>query len=348
MISSCKILLLCLLWLPLSGCYYLQAAQGQMSLLAKRQPITSVLAKSDTEPTLRSRLEYVQAARRFASQQLGLPDNQSYTGYVNLQRRYVSWNVFAAPKFSVQPTQWCFPIAGCVVYRGYFSEAAAERYARRLRAQGVDASVSGVPAYSTLGHFADPVLSSMMGWGDAQLAATLFHELAHQVLYVQGDSAFNESFASVVEMVGVKRWLAARNQSNDWQGWQVQRQRGVEFSALLLRAREDLRKLYASKISAAQMLEHKQQRLGQLKFEYRQLKQRWQGYGGYDAWFDRALSNADLVAIATYQRCMPSFERLLRSVDDDLPRFYAEVKKLARQDHPTRQRFCSEISNPSE
>ncbi|MGD9841892.1 MAG: aminopeptidase [Steroidobacteraceae bacterium] len=346
MIFRFNVALLCLVWLPLSGCYYLQAAQGQMSLLAKRQPISRVLAKSDTSPQLRERLEYVQAARSFASQQLGLPDNKSYTGYVDLQRRYVSWNVFVAPKFSIEPRQWCFPIAGCVVYRGYFSEVAAERYARRLRMQGNDASVSGVPAYSTLGHFADPVLSSMMSWGDAQLAATLFHELAHQVVYVQGDSAFNEAFATVVETSGLQRWLTSLARSDEWQRWQVQRQRALEFSQLLLRTREDLRRLYASGVPVSQMAVRKQQRLGQLKFEYQQLKQQWQGYGGYDAWFDRPLSNADFIAIATYQRCVPNFEHLLDSSHGDLPSFYNEVKKLAHQEQLTRQRFCSEIGYP--
>jgi predicted aminopeptidase len=154
-------------------------------VLARREPIGKVLTQPDTDAQLRKRLEYVQAARVFASSDLGLPDNRSYTAYADIKRRYVTWNVFAAPEFSVEPRQWCFPIAGCVVYRGYFSEAAAERYALRLRARGYDAAVSGVSAYSTLGHFDDPVLSSMLGWSDAQIAATLFHELAHQVVYVR-------------------------------------------------------------------------------------------------------------------------------------------------------------------
>lgn len=334
--------LLLLVWLPLSGCYYLQAAQGQMAVLSLRVPITKVLARPDTDAALRARLEYVQAARAFASQQLGLPDNRSYTGYVDLKRPYVTWNVFAAPVLSVEPKQWCFPIAGCVVYRGYFSEAAAERYALRLRTRGYDASVSGVSAYSTLGHFDDPVLSSMLSWSDAQVAATLFHELAHQLLYVSDDSAFNESFATVVETTGLQRWLMAQNRLNDWQRWQAQQQRAAQFYELLLGTRDRLRTWYASGASRQELLDGKQQRLGELKFEYSLLKQSWQGYAGYDQWFDRALSNADFIAIATYRRCVPSLQKLLASVDDDLPRFYEQVRKLARQDKPTRQQFCQE------
>jgi predicted aminopeptidase len=336
-----------LIWLPLSfsmsGCYYLQAAQGQMALIAKREPITQVLARRDIDAKLRQRLEYVQAARAFAAQSLRLPDNRSYTSYVDLKRRYVTWNVFAAPAFSVEARQWCFPIAGCVVYRGYFHEAAAQRYASHLRRQGYDAVVSGVPAYSTLGHFADPVLSSMLQWSDAQVAATLFHELAHQVVYVQDDSAFNEAFATVVEAAGLQRWLVAQHRQADWQHWLTQEQRAGQFQQLLLTTRERLRAVYARGGDHQALLANKTRQLGQLKFEYSLLKQSWQGYSGYDDWFDRPLGNADFIAIATYQRCVPGFKRLLAGVSDDLPRFYAEVKKLAVQDRLMRQRWCGRV-----
>lgn len=335
-----KFAVLCLTGLSLTGCYYLQAGQGQMNLLARRQPINALLARPDTDATLRQRLEYVQAARRFASQQLHLPDNRSYTGYVELPGRYVTWNVFAAPAFSVEARQWCFPIAGCVVYRGYFSEASARRYALRLRTQGYDAVVSGATAYSTLGHFADPVLSTMLKWSDAQVAATLFHELAHQVVYVADDSAFNEAFATMVEETGLQRWLEARHRPDEWQRWQAQQQRATQFSQLLLRTREQLRNDYAHPDNARDLQTIKTQRLGELKFEYGRLKQGWQGYAGYDPWIDRALGNADFVAIATYDRCVPGFARLLAGVGGDLPRFYDEVKKLAGQDRRTRQRLC--------
>lgn len=328
--------------LLLGGCYYLQAMQGQLSVMARREPISKLVERPDTDAALRARLVYAQAAREFATRELGLPDNDSYTSFVQLRHNFVTWNVFAAAEFSVTPQQWCFPIAGCVVYRGYFSEGAAEREALRLRSRGFDAAVSGVPAYSTLGHFADPVLSSMLRWGDAQLAATLFHELAHQVVYVQDDSAFNEAFATTVEQEGLRRWLTLRGQSAQLTAWQAQQQRANEFSMLLLQARDDLRALYASQpaLPKAALWQRKQQRLGLLKFQYQQLKVRWQGYAGYNAWFGRTLSNADFIAIATYQQCVPVFERLLAEVNGDLPRFYAEVKKMARQDQPTRQRVC--------
>lgn len=229
-----------------------------------------------------------------------------------------------------------------MVYRGYFKESAAKHYADKLRSKGFDVVVSGVPAYSTLGHFNDPVLSSMMYWSNAQVAATLFHELAHQVVYVKDDSSFNEAFATVVANESIKRWLQQRNNEAELKTWQAQQQRSVEFSALLLRTREQLRNMYASGQSVEQMRIQKQQTLLELKESYKQLKQRWNGYAGYDAWFNRPLNNADFVAIATYQRCVPAFENLLRSVNDNLPEFYVQVKAIAH-DKLRQSHFCQLI-----
>lgn len=289
-----------LIAIPLSGCYLTQAALGQLEIVAKRKPITAVLANPATPVPLRQRLEYVSDARAFAINELGLPDNASYRSYADLERPYVVWNVFATDEFSVEPRRWCFPIAGCVVYRGYFNQERAEDYARELRFSGHDAAVGGVAAYSTLGHFDDPILNTMIGWNDVQLAGTLFHELAHQVVYVPGDSEFNESFATVVEEEGLQRWLTKRGRVDDMKLWYTQRERTEVFIGLLLSARERLRNLYAEKLSPDEMRERKNEEFGRLKFEYWQQKQRWNGYAGYDRWFDRALNNAHLVSAATY------------------------------------------------
>jgi predicted aminopeptidase len=331
--------------LPLTGCYLMQAATGQMAISSKREPIAEVLADSATPPPLRARLEYVAAARDFASRELGLPDNESYRSYADLGRPYVVWNVFAAPEFSVEPRRWCFPIAGCVVYRGYFNEESARTYARKLRRRGDDVAVGGVAAYSTLGHFNDPVLSTMLGWSDAQLAGTLFHELAHQVVYVPGDSEFNESFATVVEEAGLERWLLARQRGQDLVAWREQRERQAEFIALLLSARSKLRSLYESALPDDEKRSRKQYAFGELKLAYQQLKQQWNGYPGYDRWFDRTLTNAHLVSAATYYGCVPGLQRVLSEVDGDLPRFYDEARRLARMDKDARAlAVCGAVS----
>ena len=333
--------------LPLTGCYLMQAATGQMAISSKREPIAEVLADSATPPPLRARLEYVAAARDFASRELGLPDNESYRSYADLGRPYVVWNVFAAPEFSVEPRRWCFPIAGCVVYRGYFNEESARSYARKLRRRGDDVAVGGVAAYSTLGHFNDPVLSTMLGWSDAQLAGTLFHELAHQVVYVPGDSEFNESFATVVEEAGLERWLAARQREQDLVAWREQRERQSEFIALLLKTRDKLRELYESALADDEKRSRKQYEFGELKLDYAQLRQQWNGYSGYDRWFDRTLSNAHLVSAATYYGCVPGLQRVLSEVGGDLPRFYEEAKRLARMEKDARAlAVCGVVSPP--
>lgn len=314
----------------LSGCYVLQAARGQMNLMAKRQPISEIIADPATSAALRARLQYVSEARDFASRELALPDNDSYRSYADIGRPYVVWNVFATDEFSVEPRRWCFPIAGCVVYRGYFSEEAAQRYAQRLSRRGADVTVEGVAAYSTLGHFRDPLLSTMMSWSDARLAGTLFHELAHQVLYVPGDSAFNEAFATVVEEVGLERWLGSNGRAHEFADWQVQRRRHAEFIDLLLETRERLAALYRLDLPPEEMRRRKQREFGRMKFEYVRLKERWNGYSGYDRWFDRALNNAHLVSAATYYACLPGFRAKLAALGGDLPRFYEEVRELSK------------------
>lgn len=327
----------------LGGCYLLQAAGGQMAVMARRQPVEAVLRDPQTPPQLRTRLAEVSAARDFASQSLGLPDNGSYRQYADIGRNYVVWNVFATPPFSVEPRRWCFPVAGCVVYRGYFAERRAQAYAGRLRRRGDDVAVGGVTAYSTLGHFADPILSTMLPYSDAQLAGTIFHELAHQLIYIQDDSAFNEAFASTVEEVGVMRWLERSGRQRDLEAWQRQRRRAEDFSRLLLGARDQLRGLYAQALPPVDMNHRKQQILGRLKFSYERQRDEWGGYPGYDAWFARTLTNADLVATATYRRCIPGFKRILAASGDDLAEFYRRVRELARETPAARQRLlCGE------
>lgn len=320
----------------------MQAAGGQMEIVAKREPISDVISKPSTPDKLRTRLEYVTAARDFASRELGLPDNQSYRSYADLGRPYVVWNVFATDEFSVEPRRWCFPIAGCVVYRGYFDEDNAQHYARGIRSGGGDAMVGGVAAYSTLGHFRDPILNTMLGWNDAQLAGTLFHELAHQVVYVPGDSEFNEAFATTVEEAGLERWLQTNGRAQEMQAWRRQKERQQQFVALLLDSREKLKALYASRIPEGEMRARKHELFGQLKFDYTKLRAQWNGFSGYDWWFDRALGNAHLVSAATYHACVPGFQRLLESVNGELPKFYEEVRRLAKQPEEQRKAMSCE------
>lgn len=320
-----------LLALPLSGCgslYLAQAAAGQWRVMAAREPIPTVLADPATPPQLRARLEEVTAVREFATHALGLPDNASYRQYAALDRRYVVWNVVAAPEFSVAPKEWCFPIAGCVAYRGYFSERSARDYALSLESRSYDVVVGGVAAYSTLGKFADPVLSTMLAYGDEQLAAVIFHELAHQVVYVPGDSAFNEAFAVTVEQEGLARWLEARGRSRDLAAWRQRLAVQAEAAGLYTSYRRALQRLYAGNLDPTAMRADKRAILARLAGDLRALEAR-SGVPVAYAHVDAGLNNAHLASIATYYDCVPGFERLLAAAERDLPRFYAAVKALA-------------------
>lgn len=326
----------------LGGCgtlYVAQAARGQVQILNAREPIARVLADPDTDARLRERLQEVRLAREFAWRELGLPNNKSYTSYAELDREYVTWTVVATPEFSVEPREWCFPIVGCVSYRGYFSERAAVKYAAKLEAEGLDVMVGGVPAYSTLGKFNDPILSTMMSYGDDELASIMFHELSHQVVYVAGDTPFNEAFAVTVEQEGLARWLEHRGRQGDLGRYLKRRERQAESVALISRYRRELIRLYASPIPEAQMRERKQAVFARL---VKELREKFGPESSMAAELDGRPNNARLASLATYYECVPGFRRVLAEQGHDLDRFYAAVRELAKLPREERHaRLCA-------
>ncbi len=346
MLSHLRPLLAAVLLACLTGCgtlYLAQAAGGQYHVLRARRPIDKVVTDPKTPAPLRDRLTDVEAARDFAVTELHLPDNHSYRTYADIKRPYVVWNVVATPGFSIEPKHWCFPIAGCVAYRGYFKEKKARAFARSLAAKGYDVMVDGVPAYSTLGKFADPVLSSMMRYGDSELAAIIFHELAHQLLYVKNDTEFNEAFATAVEDAGLERWLKSRGHPDLMREFLTQTADERAFIELFARGREQLRQLYASGIPRQQMSERKAALLAGLTEQARAL-QRQQGDQFYGSWLDQGLNNAHLASVATYFQCVPGFERLLAEQGGDLDRFYAAARALSKQPRSVRHAQLCQVS----
>ena len=324
-----RILAVLAICLPLGGCYLLQAAGGQLDVLARSRPIDAAAADPATTQGTRARLALVVEAREFAVRELGLPDGKSYRRYADLGRAYAIWSVVATPEFSVEPRRWCFPISGCVAYLGFFDPDDAHARAGRLAAQGSDVSVGGVATYSTLGHLPDPVFNTMLLWREPRLLGTIFHELAHEQLYVAGDTEFNEAYATVVSTDGIRRWYAVRPPSPELDEWERQEAREREFVALLVAARARLEQLYAGGAPAEQMRIAKNREFGRLKFEYGRLRARWGGYTGYDAWFGRALNNAHLAAVATYEDCVPGLTRELEAAGS-LHAFYGRAAQLAR------------------
>jgi predicted aminopeptidase len=330
---------LALALLPACGTLYIaQAARGQWEVLHDRRPIDAVMSDARTPPELRSRLAAVRDARDFASHELGLPDNKSYRTFADLKRPFVVWNVVATPEFSVEPVRWCFPIAGCVAYRGYFAQKHAEAFADGLRKRSFDVIVEGVPAYSTLGRFADPVLNTMLIYGDWEIAAIIFHELAHQLIYVADDSEFNEAFAVTVEDTGIARWLEFTGRKAELNEYRAARARELAFNTLFTERRAELARLYASKLAPQAMRERKREKFEALAQDMRDLARRQGTPLGYEDWISAGLNNAHLASVATYFDCVPGFESLLAKEDGDLPRFYAAVRALAREPQRARHR----------
>ncbi|CBL45035.1 Hypothetical protein HDN1F_14520 [gamma proteobacterium HdN1] len=340
----------------LNGCetlgYYVQAAQGQWELMSARQPIPALIANPDTPESLRHKLALVQEARAFAQTELQLKADESYTSYVQLDRPYVVWNVFAAPEFSIQAQQWCFPIAGCVAYRGYFHKADAARYALQLSESGLETWVSGVSAYSTLGWFDDPLLSSVIHQSDTELAALIFHELAHQTLYISGkstasdssfnsstfnsstfnSSTFNESYATVIEQEGIRRWLKAHGQPQEWPRYLQGKARNEQFIALILDYRKQLDTLYRQDLPDLEKRRQKSVLAENLRNHYKHIKEsEWQGFSGYDAWMQGPLNNAQISTIATYHELVPALNELLDECSGEMACFHRKARRYAEK-----------------
>ena len=347
----------------LAGCadlgYYWQSVNGHLTILNAARPVDDWLGDTQTPAPLKSRLALSQRIRSFAVTELKLPDNPSYRSYADLHRSAVVWNVVAAPEFSLTLKTWCFPVAGCVGYRGYFSETEARAEAQQLKGQGFEVNVQGVPAYSTLGWMnwagGDPLLSTFIGYPEGELARLVFHELAHQVAYAQDDTVFNESFATAVERLGVHRWLdlqASQSSDEARKAYATFDGRRQQFRALTLATRQQLALIYEAKEAVAHALPAqaalKKIAMKRFRDDYAQLRTSWGGYAGYDPWVARA-NNAAFGAQAAYDDLVPGFEALFEREGRDWQHFYDAVKRLARLPQDERHAFLNiNVNNPGE
>lgn len=329
--DPCRIGLIIMAAMLLGACtelrYYDQAVSGHLRIIEDRRPVQRVLAEPDLDPTLRQRLETAAAIRAFATAELALPDNRSYTYYTDVRRPHVVYNVFAAPELALTPHEWCYPVIGCASYRGYYARADAEREAVRLAEQDYDVFVAGVPAYSTLGWFADPLLNTFIHWPEGLLAELIFHELAHQQLFIPGDTVFNESFATAVGELGAERWLRERPEAlAEYRGLQRYR---ADFLELVAEGRAELAELYADDLPEDLMRERKAQKLAALEQRYEQLKrERWQGFSGYDRWVGEGFNNAKLASLQSYTQYVPAFYELFRREGEDFAALYRATERI--------------------
>lgn len=319
--------------LGVTGCttvsYYAQSFGGHIKMMAARQDVARLIHDPSTPDELRARMAAASAIRQFATDELALPDNSSYRSYVDVGREAVTWAVFAAPEFSLSPKTWCFPVFGCVPYKGYFSRNAAMEVAADLREQGLDVHVAAITAYSTLGWSSDPLLSTMLAHDDTYLAGMVFHELAHQRVYINDDSAFNEAFAVAVETTGVRRWLRVSGDVAGLRRYEAGRKRRAEFLALVSQTRDELRHVYDGAGTATAKRASKAAAIRRLETCYRRMRDaRWGGHRGYDAWFGDPINNARLAAVSVYTDQVAAFLRLFELCGSDYPRFYTAVGRL--------------------
>jgi predicted aminopeptidase len=322
--------------------YYEQAIDGQMEIMQKQQPVSNLIENPETPAHLRKKLLLVQSARRFAEKELLLPVNDHYLSYVELNRPYVVWNVFAAPELSLTPETWCFPIVGCVTYRGYFKEADARRFSDALAQKGLDVYIGGAIAYSTLGWFDDPILSTFLNLSASDTVALIFHELAHGLLYIKDDTAFNESFATAVEQEGLKRWQLFYNQSKGYTVWQRKRRHRQKFTDLVIKYRTRLEALYKSNLSTEKKRNQKADVFNQMQSEFRALKLNHPEMSVYNAWFNRPLNNAQLISVSTYHDWVPAFSQMLLDSRGDLEEFYERCRQLAKKNPQERHRILTD------
>ena len=338
--------------LALCGCetvhYYGQAIQGQYRILSKRQPIAEIIADPESSEFLRERLAFILAVRQFAETELHLPVKNNYLTYVDIERPYVVWNVYAAPEFSLVPDTWCYPIVGCAVYRGYFSEKDAQQYSEKLSDQGRDVYVGGVTAYSTLGWFDDPVLSTFIQYSRASSAALIFHELAHQILYVKNDTAFNESFATTVEQEGLRRWQRVSETTHFYNDYITQYRRRQEFIQLIMKYRKMLELLYQTDASASDKREKKASIFSELQEEFNRRKAGGMDWSTYDHWMYQPLNNAKISTVVAYHNFVPAFQKILAEKEGNLNQFYETCRKLAQSEKGERHRILNAHAvNPS-
>lgn len=315
--------------------YYSQAISGHLDVMSREQPIEHLVNDQQTDERLKKSLLLSQRARDFATRELQLPDNDSYTTYADLGRPYVVWNVVATPPYSVKAKQWCFLIVGCLSYRGIFDKQEAYQLARELEQQDMDASVFGGTAYSTLGYFDDPLLNTMLRHGDDMMISTMFHELAHQTVYVENDTAFNEAFATAVEQEGLRRWFVQTGEHEAYLTYLQKKQYRHEFYALIIEARKKLEQAFDTLKTDIEKKKAKTEIFAALKRDYKTWSKA-RNYFVYDKWMQRELNNSHLALIATYQEKVPAFLNMLASVDGNMQKFYELVKTLGEKDKQTR------------
>lgn len=325
----------------LSGCadlgYLMHTANGHFDIISRTEKTDTLINDPETDPRLREQLKNVNRILAFANDHLDLPSNGSYLEYADIGRDYVLKNLFATQEFSIHAERWCYPLVGCMGYRGYFDEQRLDTDLQQFRSQGLDIYIAHVDAYSTLGWFNDPLLNTFIDWSELRLAGLIFHELAHQRLYVDGDSTFNESYAMAVQQAGIEALLSQRGETERLPRYRQYLQNRRKVIELIAQARQDLQQLYVENTGTDNLRELKAARMSQLKTDYLALHQKFKVNDGFSRWFEKDLNNAQLVSVATYHSLVPAFRNLLASTGKDFPSFYQIAEQIGDMETTDRE-----------
>ncbi|MFK5914652.1 MAG: aminopeptidase [Woeseiaceae bacterium] len=350
MLKKFKISLLIISALTVSACtsfgYYMDLMAGHSELLEQQKPVAELVEDKNTPEKLRELLVKSQKIRDFASKSLLLPENDSYRHYADIKRPYALWNVIATKEFSIEPKKWCYIFVGCMSYRGYFSKQEAIDYAAELKSQGFDVHVAGAKAYSTLGWFDDPLLNTMMYKSEARRAGIIFHELSHQLIYIDNDSAFNEAFATTVEQEGVRRWMLNSGKEKQYATFLLDKKRDTQINQILLEIRASLKELYLKALPVEKMRQEKAGVFHRMEGRYQQLKKTWQqdkNKNDYDPWMLQGLNNSHLSLIATYHHLVPVFNQMLENTKHDLKVFYTNVEQVGELNKKKRTTYLNDV-----
>lgn len=324
--------------------YYSQSIAGQWEIISNSRPIDEILLDENVPDSVKEKLTLISEIRNFAIEELKLPDNKSYLSYVDIHREFVVWNIIATPELSLEPVQWCYPIAGCLNYRGFFDKDVAVSQANMLREDGYDVFIGGVSAYSTLGWFDDPVLNTMLKKDLNYLIKVIFHELAHQKIYIRNDTEFNEAFAETVAITGTRKWLSKYRSKSELEEFDRKQKAEDKFVSIVLKAREELEKIYNSGLPDQLKLQIKTRILADMREDYESTWTNHDYETNYDEWFGDDINNAKISAVVTYRNLIAGFIRLLEYTGYNFDSFYRLVNSM-EQCSITERRTILEAGN---
>ncbi|WP_295905322.1 aminopeptidase [uncultured Bdellovibrio sp.] len=317
--------------------YLMKSGYGQMKLLGSRVPIEEALQDPKLDESKKQKLRLAQEAREFAEKELHLKSTKNYTSYVELGRPYVTYVVSAAYRWELKHYQWSYPFMGKMPYKGYFNEPDALEEEKELQQEDLDTYMRGVSAYSTLGWFNDPILSSMLRYDDYDLVNTIIHETVHTTLYIKNSADFNERLATFLGNKGAEQFYHKKEGTDSPTLKQIQNENADNklFSLFISGELKDLEKWYKDLPAAERSESKRQERIHLIQEKFTKELQPQLKTDSYKKFPEAKLNNARLLLYKTYMQDLGDFERLYELLGKDYSRFIEQCKTLEKVKDPS-------------